>query len=207
MKKNLIKWCWMIFIVTIAFSVIATTVFAKNTDRGAQEGINVHGHWKIVVMNPDGSVDSVTEFDNTLHGNGAVSLVKLVTGQVVHGNWMIRLSSNVGDTPCDNGVPPQPCRIGESGGSYAVTLHSTNLTVTDNGTSLTLSGSVVATYASTITDVYTTYGACQSTTITIDSCRTVVPDLTNDFTFTTLGTQPSVVPSQLIQVTVDISFS
>jgi hypothetical protein len=77
MKRNLIKWCRMIFIVTIAFSVIATTVFAKNTDRGAQEGINVHGHWKIVVMNPDGSVYSVTEFDNTLHGNGAVSLVTL----------------------------------------------------------------------------------------------------------------------------------
>jgi hypothetical protein len=207
MNKNITKYFWLIIIMSTALSIITSTVFAEDTDRGAKEGIKVHGHWKIVVMNPDGTVDSSTEFDNTLHGNGAASLVKLVTGQIVHGNWMVRLSSTVGDTPCDNGAPPEPCRIGESGGTYSVTMHSTNLTVTDNGTFLTLSGSVVATYDSTITDVYTNYGACQSTTITIDSCKAVAPDLTNDFTYTTLGTQPTVVPSQVIQVTVDISFS
>jgi hypothetical protein len=212
MKKNITKWLWMIFIVAIAISVTTSTAFTEGTGSGPKEGIKVHGHWKIVVMNPDGTVDSITEFDNALSVGddyGAERIVNLMTGQSVHAGWAIALANAGGSGVCDSiGNPgtPTTCIIGESGGSYPYGLHSANLTVADNGVSLTLSGSVVVDYADTITRVQTSHGACASTTTTIDSCKTTGNSY-RTFTDTTLVTQPSVVPSQLIQVTVTISFS
>ena len=44
----------------------------------ASDGIQVHGHWTVIVTNPDGTVDAVHEFDNELTSNGL--LTSLLTG-------------------------------------------------------------------------------------------------------------------------------
>lgn len=210
MKKSVPKWFLMIvFVAIMAFPVIVSTALAEGTGSGNKEGIKVHGHWKIVVMNPDGTVDSITEFDNALAvaPGGASRLVNLMTGSSVHGGWRIQLDGGASQ-PCDSAGTPTTCIISESGVPYiADTLHSTNLTITSNTASITLSGSVVADYAATITGVSTDYASCLSAGTTIDSCRTTGPSYITEFTITSLGTPPSVVPSQVIQVTVDISFS
>ena len=209
MKKNVTKWFWMICIAAMALSMTSSTAFTEGTGDSTKEGIKVHGHWKIVVMNPDGTVDSITEFDNALiiaADSGGELIVNLMANQSVHGAWWIRFYGTSGAGPCDTGGNPAACVIAESGVSNGTITHSTDLSVSDNGTTLTLFGSVVAAYADSILSVSTYSGACVSTTTTIDSCRTTGPTF-NGFTSTTLGTNPAVVPSQVIQVTVDISFS
>jgi len=65
------------------------------------EGIKVHGHWKIVVKNPDGTVASASEFENSLvtPGNGDVVLGQLLAGQVTWGGMDIRIT---GTSMCAN---------------------------------------------------------------------------------------------------------
>ena len=57
------------------------------------EGIKVHGHWKIVVKNPDGTVASATEFENALvtAGAGDQILSGLLTGQLTWGGMDIAI--------------------------------------------------------------------------------------------------------------------
>ena len=58
---------------------------ARNGSReegGPREGIKVHGHWTIVVKNPDGTVAQRREFDNDLAGDSArTGLIRLLLRQ------------------------------------------------------------------------------------------------------------------------------
>jgi len=85
------------------------------------EGIKIHGHWKIVVKNPDGTVASATEFENSLvtPGNGDVVLAQLLAGQVAWGGMDIRIT---GTSMCANVcaiAPGSTLGAGPSGGAYA----------------------------------------------------------------------------------------
>jgi hypothetical protein len=70
---------------------------------GKREGIKVHGHWVLEIKNPDGSVASRKEFENSLVGQGstALSFLLMGSGQVVQ-NWLIQVTYN---TPANAGYP------------------------------------------------------------------------------------------------------
>ena len=53
-----------------------------NTMPASSDGIQVHGHWTMTVTNPDGTVEALHEFDNSLHPDmGASFLTALLAGQ------------------------------------------------------------------------------------------------------------------------------
>lgn len=56
---------------------------------GTNEGIQVHGHWTIDVMNPDGTLASHNEFDNELYGKA--ELTRVLSGNTTVGIWGIQL--------------------------------------------------------------------------------------------------------------------
>jgi hypothetical protein len=52
-----------------------------NTAPAASDGIKVHGDWTVTVSNPDGSVDSVHEFKNSLHPVGTSLVTSILAGE------------------------------------------------------------------------------------------------------------------------------
>jgi hypothetical protein len=84
---------------------------AKPTKPGG-EGIKVHGHWKIVIKNPDGTVVSSTEFENSLitPGGGDAVLAQLLTSYAVPSFWRIFVSG----TLCGTASAPSACQIAPS---------------------------------------------------------------------------------------------
>jgi len=204
-----LKWIYLVAVIVVAgISMLASHVFAETKGGATREGIKVHGHWKIEIFNPDGKRVSTTEFDNTYWGG--LIIPSVLTGQWAPGPWGIALDATTGNKPCDYTGSPSECWIGESGAAYqGMTLHSTNLTVNVvTPSSIVLSGSVTASNASTIDRVKSTFSFCQpGNDVTSSSCRTSANNVFFDFTGVTLTTPPSVVPGQLIQVTVTISFS
>jgi len=213
------KWFYLVTLTAvIVISMLASPVFAENTGGTAKEGINVHGHWKIEIFNPDGKRVSVTEFDNALtRGSGDTVLSKILIGSYVTGPWGIILYGTPGH-PCDNGSgTAQPCVIGQSNGNYNPGIYETNalnLSISIGGSDeFILMGSVTADYASTINDVSTFNMPCTfantpfSATYSPQNCLANTTSGFNEITRKTLTTPPSVVQGQLIQVTVTISFS
>src|SRR5262245_717173 len=71
-----------------------------------QGDIKVHGHWTIVVRNPDGSVSSRHEFENSFRGTGFVP--SLLAGQITQFYWALSIGPICGT---QNGAP---CYLGES---------------------------------------------------------------------------------------------
>jgi len=54
-----------------------------NTMPATSDGIQVHGHWTMTVTNPDGTVEALREFDNSLHPiSGAPFLTALLAGEI-----------------------------------------------------------------------------------------------------------------------------
>ena len=61
------------------------------------EGLKVHGHWKIVAKNPDGTVAREVEFENSLQiGGGDATLGQLLTGQSTIAEWAIGFNGDTG---------------------------------------------------------------------------------------------------------------
>lgn len=52
-----------------------------NTSPDTSDGIKVHGDWTVTVSNPDGSVDSVHEFKNSLHPVGTSLVTSILAGE------------------------------------------------------------------------------------------------------------------------------
>jgi hypothetical protein len=69
----------------------------KPPAKGAKEGIVVHGHWTIVVKNPDGTVAARQEFENALDPvEGADLLTGLLSGSYTTEGFLIDLNSAAG---------------------------------------------------------------------------------------------------------------
>jgi hypothetical protein len=64
-------------------TVSVTPAIAQESSGGMRDGFKVHGHWTIDVRNPNGSLASHREFENSLVGGSATSgagvLAKLLT--------------------------------------------------------------------------------------------------------------------------------
>lgn len=160
---------------------------------GPQEGINVHGHWVIVVRNADGSVASTNEFENALFsGSGNVLLANVLGHKNSTGFWSVNL--NVVNGSVTNNLP-----LAESSGGLTLTLN--------NGL-IVLTGTTKLTAAGNITQVGTVIFAC-FTTVTPAGCAGGLQGASTpqNFTSHTLASPIPVQNGQTIDVTVSISFS
>lgn len=184
------------------------TAAKKDYSRGGpQEGIRVHGHWSIVIKNPDGRVSSRHEFDNALIGSGSDMLAQLLARTTSAGGWGISvLPSTPGGSSCGGNLP---CVVIEAGEATGVISVSSNLTVayTPNPSRTTLQGSYQATSAGDIAQVSTLLGACPPS-LPPSSC----PGASNNsgqagFSSRTLTTPIPVQSGQIVQLTVTFTFS
>jgi len=181
------------------------------------DGVKVHGHWTIQVLNADGSLAVREEFENALSADGANAIARLLGRGASAGWWGVELAAAPSATtgPCgvSNGTPV-PCWIFEPAiTNVAPGASSTNLVVTEPGSggapSLTMSGSVgtSAATASQIDIVGTHLMRCSPSTAPSAPCGAPGIAGTLRFTSHTLATPIPLQPGQFVQVTVVISFS
>jgi hypothetical protein len=179
-----------------------------------QEGIKVHGHWVVEVRNPDGSLVTHKEFENSLQDGGKTLLLNLLTRQATPGRWSIV----VFDGLCPPVLLSTACQIFESASGVTPTgSRFTNLNVSPSVatlplTQITLSGSLTASSGGSVSSVSLQIGNCagsiapQSCTVSADSGIVTVTSLTA-FSSRQLGAPVPVLQGQIVQVTVTISLS
>lgn len=121
---------------------VANSEAAPAPSSGVNTGVKIHGRWKIVVRNTDGTVATRRDFENSLTFSGAFIMQALVGGSASPGAWAISLGAQSGgDTgPCTgasfsiyNSAFPSPtssgnCFIGEASGIYASNLTCSQIT-------------------------------------------------------------------------------
>jgi hypothetical protein len=98
-----------------ALLVAAATVGAyaslhKSGSKSAADGIVVHGDWKIVVKNPDGSVAGVHRFHNAF--NGANLMARSFAHQATPGRFWLQVADTSGtNNPCEVSVSGSPVQV------------------------------------------------------------------------------------------------
>lgn len=179
----------------------------KPSGDGNHEGIKVHGHWTIDVRNPDGTLVTHNEFENSLAPtNGNSVLLSLLARSSVPGGFQVGLSNPSGTGLCGAGV----CTISESSQSFSLG-NSSNLVVQStsyNGTSLTqvnLVGSAFVISGGSIVSVNTVLFTCPAS-VSPQACASGTSALGSTLTQTTIS-PISVASRQIVQVTVNLSFS
>jgi len=109
---------------------------------GLAEGIQVHGHWRIVVRNRDGSVASRHEFDNALVDE-TIPLRALMGGpnnnftgpQLLIGPYLqAELAADQAHRICGSAVDPRHCRIVMAGHTAHYRLDVTSVPSVVGGT-------------------------------------------------------------------------
>ena len=175
-------------------------------------GIEVHGHWRIEILDKDGKSISVTEFDNALDNSLALSHMLGMASSTYgsYGGFRIRLYNTVAQ-PCGS----QQCVIAANDtrcNLHPLDVNSTNMTTLLTETSadfysITLSGSVVATQSTTIVFVFTSVKICEDTVLPSNCFNEDMNCIYETFTEAVLPEPPAVLAGQQILVTVEISFS
>jgi hypothetical protein len=190
----------------------------KSSGDGKHEGIKVHGHWTIDVRNPDGTVATHREFENALISNGALTLAALLSRSFSPGAWGILLNyAFQTPAPCADSGTGQPCIIVEPGaypvlpGNYFPTLTVTTGTGAA-ASQVILTGTAIASGATSITNVVSDLYLCQSTNApktpcTFPNSANAPGEQGNGFTGVSLASPIAVQPGQTIAVTVTLSFS
>jgi len=173
----------------------------------ADEGIKVHGHWKIEILDPDGTLVSATEFENALVDPPARSfLASVLTTTSTLGSYLVYLENGPGVGPCDDSLGDAiTCRIAEEGSLWGNPPHSSNLQISATST-VVLAGSVTADNSEPVSVVGTIYKLC-SPSYSPNACKGEGGASSGDFTRMTLPSPIAVDAGQIIQVTVTISFS
>lgn len=201
----------------------------ETSHRGGQhEGIKVHGHWTIDVRNPDGTLASHREFENSLVQFDGGGLAVLLSRQVSVGAWYVVIVDFTSPTAdlCHGAfggnVVGGLCYIGENTPAFAAQVgsantDSSNLVVGTSGQNanttgpviLNLSGSVTVPTAGAISGVQSNFLTCPAT-VSPSACLTTITDnlFSNEaFTRASLSTPVSVAAGQTVAVTVVITFS
>ncbi len=180
----------------------------KSSGGGSHEGIKVHGHWTIEVRNPDGTVVTHREFENSLNSASGI-LPTILARQAAVGSWQINMSSSTGGGLCRTGI----CSIAEIALSNVTPPpDSTNLTVAVQGIgigvpTLTLNGSVNVGSAGAVAGVFTEFFICGGTIAPSACFSTPAFSSSGVFTLATLNSPVAVAAGQTLQVTVNITFS
>jgi hypothetical protein len=176
---------------------------------GTGEGIKVHGHWIIDVRNPDGTLATHREFENSLQPSGAVALSSSLGRTSVTGLWQVAFLGPSSPGICNSGPN---CTIVESAEIVAAT-DSRNLTVSlpiaPNSGELILYGSVTAVRSGTVQLVETLLDVC-AVGVAPTACNyTNLSNPAQGPAAITLasGLNIAITGGQLVQVTVVLSFS
>ncbi|CAM2010502.1 hypothetical protein [Acanthopleuribacter pedis] len=184
-------------------ALVGGLLFAGDPPAAEQNGtIHVEGVWTIQIMNPDGSEASTRTFHNALVG--ASVLTALLNAEAVIGGSYLVLDDNAGNGPCSGS-----CEIGSSSLNAGLTYDSTNLVRSITGQNfetLVLSGSVTATSTHTVSSVVSWFCLCNGTTNNTTQCA-ASPDSCSVLTRKTLASPINVTTGQIIQVTLEITFS
>jgi hypothetical protein len=180
----------------------------ETTSRGGpHEGIKVHGHWTIEVLNPDGTVASHGEFENSLQPTGAGFLSSLIARQSGVPIWNVVLVSDICVSPVSVCQIPEPTfyPAGISAPDVAP-----NLSVTTLGSSLVFGGSMQAGVTGHINSLYTAFFNCSRFVAPSVACGTTnIYNLAQlqQFTSFTPNSPIAVSAGQTVAVTVVVSFS
>lgn len=203
----------LLAVCVVAAMAIAAHAQTPPAPGGPTEGIKVHGHWTIDIKNADGTLASHHEFENALVARGAQQLVTTLAGGSSPVGWAIwMVGVNQATAPCDgpNSVP-YPCVIRQAEITVDGPSESANLQVVGipigAPTTLRLSGSVTTTALrpSEIADVVALMVSC-APALTRSACI-AGQGLRLPVTEHLLSTPISVAAGQIVQVTVDITFS
>jgi len=195
-------------VIAVGVALLVSLAGALPAGAETEEGIQVHGHWKIEILEPDGTLVSVMEFENALVDPSAWSyLAKLLSAVASSGGYLVYLENDPGVGPCNDDLSdPISCHIAEAGSLWPVSPHSSNLLITATGTTVVLAGSVTADNSEPVSVVGTRGKVC---TVSYSPlvCRGESMALVEDFTRATLPSPVPIDAGQIIQVTVTISFS
>jgi hypothetical protein len=156
---------------------------------GAKGDVHVHGHWVIDVRDPDGTLVTHREFENSYQGGNMLASIMGRLSSV--GLWGV----NVEGTQVYSLFEPLETRVLPS-------LVSRNLSLSFSATSFVLSGSFTAPSTDSIGYVSTVQAPCAANIAPATPCS--VDYL--QFTVTTFA-PISFVQGQIVQVTVTITFS
>ena len=157
------------------------------------EGIKVHGHWTIDVRNPDGTLASHRDFENSLQITGGAALSSSLARTGVIGSWkVVLLTSSAGVIGA----------LSETSGNLTVGAPTSG----PNSGDLVLNGSFTDVQGGIVATVESFFDFC-SPGVLPASCNDANAIAETLFTMRILTTPVSVVAGQLVQVTVVISFS
>ena len=206
----------MAFIILSILLVFVMAIGCGGTPNSGnqQEGIEVHGHWKIEVLNSDGSSAGVHEFENALYTalDADLRLVDFLARNYSVGGWVISAGNNAGGEINPFFDPDDPettkyCYIMEPAGQTLKPNQFDNLSLSV-GTSnqLVLTGTAIAQRDGSINQVYT---------LVARQPNTEPPSIyyngssygANYFTVKTLESAIPVSEGQYILFTVELSFS
>jgi len=184
---------------------------------GPNEGIKVHGHWTIEVRNPDGTVVTHREFENSLLPlQGALLLALALGRQNTVGGWslLLTVASNQALAPCTTTAGGTACQIFESGAG--VVNGPGNNNIFDNllvssgaGGALVLSGTAMAGQTGVIDTVFSRNDVC-APTVSLGACAPAPgTNATTTYGFTEANVNPAVNVSngQTVAVTVKFTFA
>jgi hypothetical protein len=158
------------------------------------EGIQVHGHWTIEVLDVNNNSVQKVEFDNELQTTGAETLAKVMAGDWTIGGWSINLGAHTDEPGTDTIFIVEDWYTSDAG------VDSTDLTVVAEAGVLTLTCS--ATAEAGMTDIYSVW--TRSGRLPYEAA----PVYGGLFGFTSTSITPiPVTEGQTILVTVEISFS
>lgn len=192
---------------SLSVLILFLGMFLSAGERQPQKtGIAVHGHWKLTILNADKSLHTEIEFDNALVNPAA--LTTLIMDDAVSGGIYLTVT-NQSATSSGTGPCNPDCDIAPTGMNIGFTPDSTNLTTTQTGTNfetLRLAGDFTVTNTSTIDLVQSWILLCNGATNTAAQCR-ANPDSSSVFTSKILASGVAVTAGQIVQVTVDITFS
>ena len=173
------------------------------------QGIVLHGKWQLVVRS-HGKIVNVRRFENSLTGDGAKTLIRLLGRQNVVGRWAVELNgSNPASNahPCNNGGI-QFCWVSAEADTTFngfIGPVTKNLVVTADTTTpeLRLKGSITADADATIGQVVSGNMVCAGNSLPAD-CKGAGLTL-----FSIAGVSPGVAVTngQQVAITVHYTFS
>lgn len=198
----------------VAATALGVFTHAGSVASGAarSEGVQVHGHWTIVVRSRSGKVVSRHNFHNDFVGaglgtsGGSHAFAKILSGGGAPGAWDVSIQGTA--CPASNAGFCQMFEPDATPSFFVFPPDTKNLTVTEptSGTDafkIVLASSVSATSDGTITRVSTGLQACAASATVGHDCGIGY----NEITDRTLPTPISVLSGQIISVTVKISFA
>lgn len=91
---------------TLAVLLTAGATSVMQAQSARQDGITVHGHWIIDIINPDGAVASHNEFENALEATGTTALSGVLARTFTPMAWQVQLLNATGEGACERSSAP-----------------------------------------------------------------------------------------------------